>query len=204
MHDCKVTSEQLVDLIYRETGAGGKLQIEAIVGQCATCLREYEELRDLVVSIDQTLAASEPAANFWRGYETRLRLRVEASNQRESALLTKQRPLARLLSASIRIPAPIAATLLLLLGATSYFALKPQPVLESNTRSPLVEIRTVEKPIVQEKVVTRVVYRDRKRPPREKVNRSTLNSPGASTLAGFRPTNEVKFTVVKGERVDEK
>jgi hypothetical protein len=76
----------------------------------------------------------------------------------------------------------------------------------------------VEVPVVQEKIVTRVVYRDR--PP---VVRATKRSDEASraestfaksqqsrieamppTFAGFKPSDEIKLTVIKGGVPNEK
>jgi hypothetical protein len=66
-----------------------------------------------------------------------------------------------------------------------------------------------EVPVVQEKIVTRVLYRDRVRNRNEN---STANSVVAKTqnearptaLIGFKPLDEVKLTVIKGGSPDEK
>jgi hypothetical protein len=69
--------------------------------------------------------------------------------------------------------------------------------------------RTVEVPVVQERVVTRVVYRERRNAspqlaqklrslPREEA------SQGAESLAGFTPAHEPKLTIIKASYRDEK
>jgi hypothetical protein len=66
-----------------------------------------------------------------------------------------------------------------------------------------------EVPVVQEKIVTRVLYRDRVKKRNES---STANSVVAKTqneartpaLIGFKPLDEVKLTVIKGGSPNEK
>jgi hypothetical protein len=63
---------------------------------------------------------------------------------------------------------------------------------------------------VRERVVTRVVYRerDRRQPSRANINAiaARSNEPAETpiSLVGFKPTNEVKLTIIKGSYRDEK
>jgi hypothetical protein len=80
-----------------------------------------------------------------------------------------------------------------------------------------VETQTIEVPVIQEKVVTRVVYVEKKSD-RSKGGVKGLDRHGfpaaligadpaaktAMSLAGFKPTDEVKLTVIKGSDKDEK
>jgi hypothetical protein len=60
----------------------------------------------------------------------------------------------------------------------------------------------VEVPVVQEKTVTRVVYRERRSPPkRSKRPNDTVQV--ESTFAQFKPTDDVKLTVIKGGSTNE-
>jgi hypothetical protein len=66
----------------------------------------------------------------------------------------------------------------------------------------------VEVPVPQEKIVTRIVYRDRDRPvvPRKSnqtnepstLARTQKNEAIPSSLVGFKPLEEIKLTVIKG------
>jgi len=105
----------------------------------------------------------------------------------------------RWLSGSIRIPVPIAAAALLLLCATSFLAArkttsgsieKPQPVVDTK----IVEVRV---PVVQEKIVTRVVY---KKPDaqQDKKGPAPISTPPRIDLADFRPVGEIKPIVIPG------
>jgi hypothetical protein len=86
---------------------------------------------------------------------------------------------------------------------------------------PSIETRIVEVPVIHEKVVTRVVYVEkegnRSRGGANQMNREALNvtnrlaSAGpdaagktAMSLMGFKPTDQVKLTVIKGSYQDEK
>ena len=82
-------------------------------------------------------------------------------------------------------------------------------------QSPLIVHVPVEVPVVQEKVVTRVVYRQRPRLVRtlkRSLNTSKVDSTfaksqkpsGPDVLAGFKPSEEVKLTVIKGGSANEK
>jgi len=66
-----------------------------------------------------------------------------------------------------------------------------------------------EVPVVQEKIVTRVLYRDRVRKRNESstatsVVAKTQNEARPPALIGFKPLDEVKLTVIKGGSPDEK
>jgi hypothetical protein len=84
----------------------------------------------------------------------------------------------------------------------------------------LVRTHTVEVPVIQEKIITRVVYVEKKgRRSASDANQSdrtgvpaapntvavTGSDPAtALSLVGFKPTNEVKLTIIKGSYKDEK
>jgi hypothetical protein len=121
--------------------------------------------------------------------------------------------LGNLFTSSVRVPVPLAAALLLFLGVSIVFALNsrraksvPPPIIVTNP----VEVR-VPHETTREKIVTRVVYRDRVRRQPLSAPRNEIavqrNEPAAATpisLVGFKPTNEVKLTIIKGSARDEK
>ncbi len=61
----------------------------------------------------------------------------------------------RLWATSVRVPLPLACALMLALGAS----LRPRPVAPPRT---VIKTERVEVPSIQERVVTRIVFRDRK------------------------------------------
>jgi hypothetical protein len=110
----------------------------------------------------------------------------------------------------------------MVLFAISVVGLRSQGQVNTIPATPIVavETRTVTVPVVQEKVITRVVYlpektRRSRRPGLDRNTPSSLGSILASTttgasrqsalnLAGFEPTDTVRLTVIKGSYRDEK
>jgi hypothetical protein len=134
--------------------------------------------------------------------------------------------LRRAISTTWRVPAPAAIAAALLFACVSVFALvRPAPLaVEPPARADSsAEIRTLEVPVVREKIVTRTVYVARGEGPR--ADRSTRATrieearhtgralaggdgvkprAGADTLAGFRPAADAKLRVIKGGDANEK
>jgi len=105
----------------------------------------------------------------------------------------------RWLTGSISLPAPVAVTAALLLCATSYLAARRAPsyTLEPAPTPPTIKFVEVPFPVVQERFVTRVVY---KKPDTKKAKESPAPSslPPRIDLADFRPVNEIKPIVIHG------
>ena len=217
MHNCKAIRETLIELALNEPDQTQSLPAE--LEQCGTCREEYAALRKVLRVADQAKQSALPAESFWPGYHTRLRQSLAAGAKSGVSLpaFETRTSLGLLLKdfikSSVRLPAPVAAALLLLLGVSVVFALKSRrPV---NTMPPVVVTKTVEAPApqetIRERVVTRVVYRDRdlRQSLSAKANaiRSQRNKPAGETpisLVGFKPTNDIKLTIIKGSYHDEK
>jgi hypothetical protein len=133
--------------------------------------------------------------------------------------------LRRAIATTWRIPAPVAVAAALLFACVSVFALvQPAPLaVESPARVDLpAEVRTVEVPVVRERIVTRTVYVARgegsrtdraarvvrsegaRNAERARVNEGAKSPAGADTLAGFRPASDAKLRVIKGSYANEK
>jgi len=209
MHDCKATRERLNEL----AGGGEDAQFLNELRQCEVCNGEYASLQSTLRLADQAMRAAAPADDFWPTYHARLRQRLESVSKVDASSRPAERSgvLASLLAfftASVRVPVPIAAILLLAFGATIVFALRSgrSPV----TMPPIIVTKTVEVPVIHEKTVTQVVYRDRDR--REVASRKAnanlmvqrQSERAPVSLSGFTPTNEVKLTIIKGSYQDEK
>jgi hypothetical protein len=119
----------------------------------------------------------------------------------------------RWLAGSIRLPVPVATILGLLLCATSYLALR-KAIAHSAVAVPVsapVKVVEVPVPVVQEKLVTRVVYvKARPQKAKESSAPDTLlpidenKALPQADLTGFRPVSEIKIIVMKGTENDEK
>ena len=212
MHDCKTTRERLNELAV----SGEDTQSLAELRHCEACREEYESLRSTLRLADQALRSA-PAEDFWPGYHARLRQRLESVSQEHAPAVTVEPSgaltwLRSLVTGSVRVPVPIAAVLLLVFVATILFAVKSRraraTVLPGETT---VVTETVEVPVIHEKTVTRLVYRNRdRRDGNERRGAAAFaqrqNETGRApvSLSGFTPTNEVKLTIIKGSYRDEK
>jgi len=111
----------------------------------------------------------------------------------------------------VRLPLPLALAVIIACLALGVFAFRraETPV----AQPPLVVRVPVQVPVVQEKVVTRVVYRDRRSAARNSPRAINDDAQTESTFAksrkpstaeipaslnGFKPTDEIKLTVIKG------
>jgi hypothetical protein len=103
------------------------------------------------------------------------------------------------LTGSIRIPVPIFAAALLLLCATSFIAARKATSGSIENPPPIVDTKIVEipVPVVQEKIVTRLVYK-KTRAQKAKESAAPISPSPRIDLADFRPVNEIKIIVSPG------
>jgi hypothetical protein len=193
------------------------------VAACAKCGAQYRSLVKTLDVCDEASAAAMPRENYWPQYHAALsrRLRDAAGDVRVERVPFWK----RLLTTSIRVPAPLAATGVLLLLATSILALSllvrsaPEPVVvaapNSSPAADAPQIKFIEVPIVEEKIITQTVYVPRrnnsargsgKATTRENlagVRRQNAPAPEATAppranLSGFKPAGEVNLRIIKG------
>lgn len=214
MHNCKANRETLIALALNEPDQTQPLPAE--LEACAACREEYAALRNVLRVADQAKQTALPAESFWPGYHHRLRQSLAAgSNSGTSSLAFANRTslgslLKNFVMASVRLPVPVAAALLVFLGVSVVFALNARRSVSATP--PIVVTKTVEVQVpqetIREKVVTRVVYRDRnlRQPLSAKANSQRNKSAAEApiSLVGFKPTNDIKLTIIKGSYHDEK
>jgi anti-sigma factor RsiW len=236
MHNCKTARSGFIDLALDEVSPARSKQLLAELNACPECREEYAAVRSTLHVSTQALRSGVADESFWPGYHQRLRHALVASSTRETLNVLgndsgRSQPaktsngawlaLRGMLATSVRIPVP-AALALMVLFAISVVGLRSQGQVTTIPATPIVavETRTVTVPVVQEKVITRVVYlpektRRSRRPGLDRNTPSSLGStvasttPGASrqgalNLAGFEPTDTVRLTVIKGSYRDEK
>jgi len=76
MHDCRVTKDKLIDLVFDELEAEGKLSLLAEVEGCQSCQEQYRSMTETLLVFNQAAEAAMPEESYWPGYEARLRLRL--------------------------------------------------------------------------------------------------------------------------------
>ena len=111
----------------------------------------------------------------------------------------------RWLTASVRVPVPLAAAAGLVFGAALWLAVHllsrwPPPPMTTMQRTKFVEV-----PLVQERLVPRVVYVSPKPGANEhaKLPANALHRKPQTTqadLAGFRPVSEIRLEVSQGDQ----
>lgn len=233
MHNCKKTRSRLIDLAFNETRANARsaesARLLAELKGCSDCQREYASLCQTFSVVDRASRSAMPPESFWPDYHSRLNQRLKHKAATDSAapyfqprtLARVWLSLAKIARTSVRIPVPVAAAVFLFIGVLIFLAMHARDDVRAKPLAPAIaaETRTVEVPVIREKVLTRVVYVAKTRRlsaaqlkhggtpdfpeavagfPEEPTNKTTLN------LSGFRPTDQVKLTIIKGSYHDEK
>jgi negative regulator of sigma E activity len=241
MHNCKSTRNSLVELALDDVSLAESARLLAELKDCRECQEEFGTIKSTLRMSGQALQAALPAEEFWHGYHARLQTVLSEVNV--SGVATERagcprsqgfwQTLRSVLTTSVRVPAPVAAALVLVFAASVFFAVYPRGATQQSltpTSTASAATKVVEVPVIKEKVVTRVVYVETNRRPRSAVNdlnqgrsdseggdseggaaqsplidarnglaRVRPDSPGAAmSLAGFKPTDEVKLTIIKG------
>lgn len=227
MHNCKSTRNNLIEMAFDEMQPEQQTRLLAELKDCEACREEYASLRNALRVTNQALRSAQPTEGFWSGYHARLTERIENySAAAQPSQLPRGRRLwiglRKLAATSVRIPVPVAAASILLLGPLTFFVMHSRGQVNAPPNQPAaVQIRTVEVPVTHEKVVTRVVYVEKNRRPTRgsarEGNRAEIqtngnriakaaNEPGttAMSLIGFKPTDQVKLKIMKGSYHDEK
>jgi hypothetical protein len=214
MHNCKDVKKNLVEMALQ-----GWMPTPDELADCPHCREELATLRLTSQLADAAMQFAQPGESFWPGYHTRLRerltndLRQPEPAPRRSGPATWLRDFATL---SIPVPVPLALTAFALVAFSVFFALHSRT--KSSTAAapvpPAFVDRIVEVPVIQERQVTRVVYRDRRTvvPQSGLSNASQLTAakkreapapPVTESLDGFKPVHEARLTLISGGR-DEK
>lgn len=235
MHDCRHTQDNLIDLLFDEPdGSATRARLLAEVEACAACGAQYRSLAGTLDVFNEASAACMPRESYWPQYHAALsrRLHNAAGELQASDARVERQPRApfwkRLLTSSIRVPAPVAAVAVLLLVAVSVFALSlaarsaPEPVVlaapDSSQGEAAPQIKFIEVPVVREKIITQTVYvprrnndsdatTTRRAPARENLAgdrrpNAPVTAATAATpranLSGFKPAGEVNLRIIKG------
>jgi hypothetical protein len=214
MHNCKATKTILIEL-----AAGDANQLPGEIENCAGCREEFASLRIALRAADTAIDLAQPAEAFWPGYHERLRQHLQNSQTTGGWLPPRFSMLGwfrRALITSIRVPVPAALAFMVLLVFSIFFTVQTRRASGAGSilTAPPIVTKTVEVPVVRDRVVTRVVYRIIQRPSRDVSARDLARArdfrqaePAAVTaqgLEGFKPANEAKVTIINGSYHDDK
>jgi hypothetical protein len=218
MHQCKETRERITELLLNGRDVDLDSYLRSEVGQCAECRVESDSLKQTLRLTTRLMETVSPSEVYWSGYHARLKQKLMDTQVPPRVETSRERSwLLKVLTASVRVPLPVAALLLLALGLTVVLASRRSQTKRSEAPAPSIVRVPVEVPVIQERTVTRVVYRDRAVPRRVKPtidasasdaavagSRKPVNDANQITLTGFRPLEEIKLTVIKGGSSNEK
>jgi len=235
MHNCKETREIFTELLLDGIDFRSDQAISAELSRCAECRSEFETLSATLRMTNRVSDVAAPDEDYWPAYHAKLRQRLvdaqtpttsRAKAQRHKdelgPLFEPLRPRAgnslfvRVLKTTVPVPLPLGLALVVAAALLIPFAIRAaRKDVQPSNNTTIVRV-PVEVPVVEEKIVTRVVYRDRQRivrtPKREasradstfaKSQRPRTEAMPAG-LAGFKPPDEVKLTVIKGGVPNEK
>lgn len=202
MHDCKETKERLTELVL--DGIDGR-QDEVLLTElnnCAECRTEFDALSATLRITTRLRETAAPAESYWVAYHSKLRQKIQHSRKISDAKAQRRKAESTFFLAPLRlcvratIPVPVALIVLVVFAAIGLIAIPgaKQPA----SQSPLIVHVPVEVPVVKEKIVTRVVYREKRSPARTSKKASNTEPKVESTFAKFKPSDEVKLTVIKG------
>ena len=224
MHSCKETQAQLTELLLDGSDVRSQKALAGQLDHCGECRAEFEALSVTLRTTRRLRETPAPAESYWSGYHAQLRERLVHASEDSHAKAPKRQekpasvfaPLrlcGKLLLFPVRVPLGVAAVLAVSVLALFAFQTSRKPI----DRVQIVNV-PVEVPVVTEKTITRVVYRDR--PQLAKVSRRRPAGPPAestfarsqkpqheelpASLTGFKPTEEIKLTVIKGGSPNEK
>ena len=199
MHNCKTTRERLTELLL--DGVDPRVVLSKDLRACAECRDEFGQLSDTLRVTSRLIETATPPESYWPGYHARLKERLRAAQQPRVVPGQYTRPsvLRRFFAYSIPVPVPVGIAAAMILALAFVFSIRVPA-------EPMIVQVPVEVPVVQEKTVERIVYRDRERRPTRPRRPTTAapSDPVLATLQGFTPAEEVKLTVIKGGSTNEK
>lgn len=199
MHNCKTTRERLTELLL--DGVDPRVVLSKDLRACAECREEFGELSDTLRVTTRLIETATPPESYWPGYHARLKERLRAAQQPRVVPgeydAGKRFWLTRFLFSSIRVPVPVGIAVVLIVTLALVFSIRVPA-------EPVIVQVPIEVPVVQEKTVERIVYREK---PSRRLKPTRISQTTDSTLAtlqGFTPADEVKLTVIKGGSPNEK
>ena len=214
MHNCREVKERLTELILEGRSDS---ELAAELNTCAECRAEFDGVNATLRTTTRVRETAIPADSYWPGYHARLRdklshVQVRRRKENTGASFAPLRLCVNFLLRPVPVPLAAALVVFALLGLLAFQSTRKPAAPQS-----VVVHVPVAVPVVQEKLVTRVVYRNRYVPSRTSKRtgadsraentfaKSQMPRPDdVPTLAGFKPAADVKLTVIKGGSPNER
>lgn len=230
MHNCRRMEGQFVDLLFDEIDTERQFRLLKEIENCAHCLGQYHSLSDTLFIVGRTTTAATVNApeSYWPRYNASLRERLLAPAPVASIERSVRGSFwKRLLTTRLPVPVPVVAAIAIGLILSSALALKRSPVSQTmSAPAPPSSVKIIEVPTVQERIVTRTVYVERKQA-KERAPEASLPDVTATSgsgdeavaddkhkddagfftranLKGFQPAEDMKIRVLKRNNTDDK
>ena len=206
MHNCKKTTERITELLL--DGGDPRQSLSTELRECAECRAEFRVLKETLQLTTRLMDTATPPDSYWPGYHARLKEKLHAAQQPhvEPGQFRPERRqpsfLSRLFRTSIRIPVPVGLALILISVVAFVWGRGSKQPTVSIVHVPVEVPREV--PVVQEKTITQIVYKERPAKRSRATRISAPNDAAVASLDGFKPAEEVKLTVIKGGAANEK
>jgi len=222
MHNCKATRELFTELLLDGVNRRPDKSLVTELNACPECFEEFGSVKEMLRVTSRSIERAAPTESYLIAYNASLKQKIVDAEMKPVAsvrLASQSSWLNRFFGSSVRIPVPVGVSLLLLFALAFVLTTLASRRAQVPVQVTSVVQVPVEVPVVREKIVTQVVYRDRKRAAVSKASKrvtssndldSTLaasqkpKSEVRPTLIGFKPLDEVKLTVIKGGSPDEK
>jgi hypothetical protein len=215
MHNCKDAKEQLTELLLDGRAV-------EVLDQCGECGAELEALAATLRMTTRLRETVMPSESYWTNYHAELRGKLDQFHTKAQRLKhTKAQreelkpglgfvfaPLVRPLRLCVKtfllpIRVPLGVVLLILAGVLGLFMIRAAQQPSPQIPAAVVVQVPLEVPVIKERTVTQVVYRDRQKPLRS-AKRPAVAPAAENTFAQFKPADDVKLTVIKGGSPNEK
>jgi hypothetical protein len=217
MHNCKEAKEQLAELLL-----DGDAHAAEVLVRCAECRAEFETLAATLRMTTRLRDTVTPTESYWTDYHAQLRGKLEQFHtkaQREEHTKAQSEelkpglgftfvPLVRPLRLCVKtflrpLPVPLGLVMLILAAVAGLFLTQPAHAPAPQIPAPVVVEVPVPVPVINQRTVTQIVYRERHQA-LTRSKRSGSTPQVENTFAQFKPTDEVKLTVIKGGSPNEK
>lgn len=214
MHDCTQTKEQVTELLLDGAARRPDAALARELRECIECRAEFDAISAtlrITTRLNETVA---PTQEYWNGYHERLeqKLRSAGAAMREPVAANGPTWIEKFFKSSVRVPVPVGLAVIAVCAVLIPIAIRASRSEPSVAQNPTIIHVPVEVPLVQEKIVTRVVYRERRSRMKSsnrfgeasRLDATFAKSQEPATLKGFKPSEEIKLTVIKGGSAYEK
>jgi hypothetical protein len=220
MHNCKATRELFTELLLDGVDHQPNKSLVTELNACPECFEEFGSVKETLRVTRRSIERAAPMESYLIAYNASLKQKIVDAEMKPVASarpVNQSSWLNLFFRSSVRIPVPVGVLLLFVFALAFVLTTLASRRSQGPVQVTSIVHVPVEVPVVREKVVTQVVYRERKRGAVSKSsNRVTSSTEGDATLAasqkhevrptliGFKPLDEVKLTVIKGGSPDEK